>query len=132
MAYMEQGSNEDRKQNKSRRATGTAYEQQAVLFLTKCGYEIIETNFYTGAGEIDIVARESGYLVFIEVKYRRNRRLGGPESAVDWQKQRRIIKTAKYYLYCHNYPEDTPCRFDVVTYCRNQVTLIPNAFELSE
>ena len=130
---MEQGRNADRKQNKSRRATVTAYEQQAVLFLTKRGYEIIETNFYAGSGEIDIIARESGYLVFIEVKYRRNRRLGGPEGAVGWQKQRRIIKAAKYYLYRHNYPEDTPCRFDVVTYCGgDQAMLIPDAFELTE
>ena len=50
---------------------GTAYEEQAVLFLEKEGYEILERNFHSYHGEIDIIAREDEYLVFVEVKYRR-------------------------------------------------------------
>ena len=49
---------------------GTAYEKLAGAYLEQQGYEILEYNYRCRMGEIDIVARQGGYLVFVEVKYR--------------------------------------------------------------
>ena len=99
---------------KNRREIGTAYEKRAVLFLREQGYDILQTNFRCRQGEIDIVARDGRYLVFVEVKYRGDDTRGLPEEAVGGKKQKKIIQTARYYLYSRGLPEDTPCRFDVV------------------
>lgn len=114
---------------KNKREIGTAYEKEAVLFLQNRGYEIIQCNFRCRQGEIDIVAKEGGYLVFVEVKYRYGTANGWPEEAVGRQKQRKILHTARYYLYQHQLPEDTPCRFDVVGICGRMFSLIQNAYE---
>ena len=73
-------------------------------------------------------AREGTYLVFIEVKYRRNLGSGSPLEAVNPAKQEKIRRTALYYLYCRGYDEDTPCRFDVVAVTGERFELIRNAF----
>lgn len=113
---------------KNTREIGTAYEKGAVLFLQNKGYEIVQCNFRCRQGEIDIVAKDGRYLVFVEVKYRHGITAGWPEEAVGRQKQRRILQTAKYYLYQNQLPEDTPCRFDVVGICGGEFSLIQNAF----
>lgn len=115
------------KENK--REIGAAYEKQAVDFLQKKGYEILETNFRCRQGEIDIIAKEKEYLVFVEVKYRKDTRAGSGFEAVDYRKQQKIIQTARYYLYCHQLGEEIPCRFDVIGICQDKITLIRNAFE---
>lgn len=58
------------KEKIDRRKIGTAYEQEAVLFLKQKGYRIIARNYYCKQGEIDIIAVDQNYLVFVEVKYR--------------------------------------------------------------
>lgn len=113
----------------NKRAIGTAYEKTAVLFLQKKGYQILETNFRCRQGEIDIIAREGRYLVFVEVKYRHDTRGGLPEEAVGYRKQKKIIQTAKYYLYRKGLSEEIPCRFDVVGIQGDRIRLIRNAFE---
>ena len=82
-------------------------------------------------GEIDIIARDGRYLVFVEVKYRRDGQTGDPLEAVDRAKQRRISRTAQYYCLTHGYGETTPCRFDVaaVLGTDGEVRLVRNAFE---
>ncbi len=115
------------KENK--REIGAVYEKQAVEFLQKKGYEILETNFRCRQGEIDIIAKEKEYLVFVEVKYRKDTRAGSGLEAVDYHKQHKIIQTARYYLYSHQLAEEIPCRFDVIGICPNKITLIRNAFE---
>ena len=67
-------------------------------------------------------------LVFLEVKYRKNLRIQNPGQAVSISKQQRIYQSARYYLYCHGFGEDTPCRFDVVVFVGESVRLIKNAF----
>lgn len=109
------------------RKIGTVYENKAVLFLQEKGYQIIETNFYTRYGEIDIIAKDGSYLVFAEVKYRRNS-LEGALQAVTPAKQRRIIQSAKYYVYKNYYQENIPCRFDVIAFAGEKVVHIQNAF----
>ena len=61
---------------------GTAYEKMAGEYLKTQGYEILQYNFRCRMGEIDIIAKDHGYLVFIEVKYRRDKSCGHPAEAV--------------------------------------------------
>ena len=106
------------------------YEQLAAEFLEEKGYRILERNFRCRQGEIDIIAADREYLVFLEVKYRRNERMGSGAEAVDPAKQRRIIRCAQYYLMKHPGYADIPCRFDVVSICEEgNVTLYRNAFQ---
>lgn len=113
----------------NKRSVGTVYEKLAGGFLEQQGYEILEYNFRCRMGEIDIVARDGDYLVFVEVKYRSNGRTGSPLEAVDARKQRVISKVASYYCLTHGYGETKPCRFDVIAICGDEYTLIKNAFE---
>lgn len=112
----------------NKRKVGARYEDLAADYLTKQGYEIVERNYRDRQGEIDIIAREGRYLVFVEVKYRRDTKSGYPEEAVYGQKQQRIRHTASYYLYRHGHGEETPCRFDVVSIAGEEISLIRDAF----
>lgn len=97
-------------------------------YLKENNYIILETNFYCYFGEIDIIARNNGYLVFIEVKYRKSRSMGLPEEAVTYSKQRRIYKSAEYFLYKNRISMNIPCRFDVVAIMNKEIVLYKNAF----
>lgn len=114
----------------NRRKIGTAHENEAVLFLKNRGYKIIEKNFYCRYGEIDIIAQDGDYIVFIEVKYRKNCNMGSPETAVDYNKKKHIIQSAQYYLYSRYNRNDIPARFDVVAIQGKSIHLIKNAFEV--
>ena len=72
------------------RAKGAEYEARAAEFLESRGYEILERNFRCAYGEIDLIARQGSGLIFVEVKYRKNRRAGLPEEAVSLLKQQKI------------------------------------------
>lgn len=113
----------------NKRAVGTAYEKWAGEYLKELGYEILEYNFRCRIGEIDMIARDGEYLVFLEVKYRAGAGSGNPLEAVDWKKQRIISKVAAYYCLTHGYDETTSCRFDVVAILGDEISLIKNAFE---
>ncbi|WP_310603387.1 YraN family protein [Anaerosporobacter sp.] len=107
---------------------GSQKEQVAASYLVNQGYSIVEMNFFSKNGEIDIIARDAEYLVFVEVKYRKDQKLGFAVEAVNHRKTQSVIKTARYYMYRHGYAEDTPCRFDVVAIQGNEVSLIQDAF----
>ena len=113
--------------NQSRRR-GTYYENLAAEYLMQKGFQILHRNFCSRVGEIDLVARQKDYLVFVEVKYRSNLKNGYPEEAVTDKKQQKIRHGARYYLYRHDYSEDTPCRFDVVSILGEEIRLVCNAF----
>lgn len=108
---------------------GTAYEKLAGAYLERQGYEILEYNYRCRMGEIDIVAGQDGYLVFVEVKYRADNAAGNPLEAVTAAKQRTISKVASYYCLTHGYGTYTPCRFDVVAVLGEQIKVIQNAFD---
>lgn len=112
----------------NKRATGSRYEEMAAAFLRERGYRILERNYRIRSGEIDLIARDGRCLVFVEVKYRRNRENGYPEEAVGARKQERIRRAASCYLYSRHYPEDTPCRFDVVSVLGDEIRVIEDAF----
>ena len=94
------------------RARGAFYEEEAVKFLKKKKYKIIERNFYSRQGEIDIVAKQENVLVFIEVKAREKSTGLNPFEAVDEYKKKKIISAAKKYLLQKNM-FNTYIRFDV-------------------
>lgn len=110
------------------RSLGTAFEQKAAEFLKEKGYQILEANFRSRYGEIDLVAKQGKYLVFAEVKYRKDGKGGHPLEAVDRFKQRRICKTAEYYRFRHGYGEETPCRFDVIGILGTEIIHVEHAF----
>ena len=112
----------------NKRKLGNNYEQLAGKYLESQGYQILEYNFYSRTGEIDIVALQDGYLVFVEVKYRKDNRKGYPLEAISLQKQRTISRCALYYMKKKGLSE-MPIRFDVVGILGEQIQLVQNAFE---
>lgn len=113
----------------SNRRKGMCYEEAAASYLQEQGFKILQRNFSSRFGEIDLIAKEGKYLVFVEVKYRATDSGGHPLEAVDARKRRRICKTAEFYLLRYGYAEDTPCRFDVVGMLGDKVCHVRNAFE---
>ena len=112
----------------NRRSIGTEYEKAAGTWLTGQGYLILEYNYRCRRAEIDIVAREGRYLVFVEVKYRKNRKEGSAAEAVDERKKRRIRMGALFYLKEKSCPLSAPVRFDVVSIDEGKIRLFRNAF----
>ena len=111
---------------------GVEGERIAELYLEQRGYRIVEKNYHSQQGEIDLVAKEGNCLVFIEVKNYSYRCLGSPLAAVRKSKRQSIIHAANNYLY-KKHIKDTSCRFDVLTIYRRMdgssaVELYKNAF----
>ena len=106
---------------------GKKGEKISVEFLKKQGYKIVETNYRCSVGEIDIVAKDKDVLCFVEVKTRKSDEYGLPEEAVDWHKQRKLVKVALAYLEEKKvYGQDL--RFDVVSVYPGHIKLIKDAF----
>lgn len=115
---------------------GDRGENLAAEYLTAHGYQICERKFRTPLGEIDLIARQNGSLIFIEVKTRRSLRYGTPAAAVNTLKQQKIIRTAYWYLRQQQI-EETLCRFDVIEIYFSQegkwtIQQFENAFEVHE
>lgn len=110
------------------RRIGSEYEKKAVEYMLQNGMQVLETNYRCKQGEIDIIGKEDDYLLFVEVKFRKNVRSGYPAEAVTPAKQNRIIQTARYYLYSHNLSEYTKMRFDVAAILGEELKYIRNAF----
>ena len=90
---------------------------------------ILERNFRCRQGEIDLIARDGDYLVFVEIKYRKNKGSGWAVEAVDRRKQEKIRRVALYYIVKTKRPLDIPCRFDVLGFDGARITWIKNAYE---
>ena len=110
----------------SRKAVGDRGEDQAVTYLKKKKYKIIERNVHLPPGEIDIVAMQDTSYIFIEVKYRTTDLYGKGFEAVDHRKQERIRRAA--ILYCQQKKIEALCRFDVISIDGTEITHIENAF----
>lgn len=93
---------------------GREGEEAAAAYLADHGYRILERNLRFRSGEIDLVAEESGYLVFVEVKTRTGSGFGTAAEAVTAEKRRRLVRLAGLYL-ARRGGSPPPCRFDVVT-----------------
>jgi putative endonuclease len=98
----------------SSKELGKLGEETAVQFLKEKGFEIKETNYRFGKGEIDIIAIDGNETVFIEVKSRQNLEMGDPVYGVTPGKVKQLKRIAELYLYDKEI-EEIDCRFDVVT-----------------
>ena len=118
-----------------KRDIGNKGEDIAVKHLKKKGYKIIERNFNVpGMGEIDIVAKNKEYLVFVEVRLRKNTLHGSGAETVDIFKQKKLIKAALMYMKANSLM-NVPVRFDVASITGNpegeySLEIIENAFEV--
>ena len=108
--------------------SGRRYEQAACEYLERCGLQCLARNVRYRFGEIDLVMRDRGSIVFVEVRARQSARFGGALGSIDERKQRRVQLAAQRYLL--RYRDDMPrCRFDVVTFDAGQIEWIRDAFD---
>lgn len=111
---------------------GKSGEDLACRELGRRGYAILARRYRTRIGELDIVARDHGVLVFVEVKTRTSDRFGVPAEAVTLHKQAKVRMMADDYLLRKGLA-DCPCRFDVVAVTmpcggRPVIEIVQNAF----
>lgn len=117
-----------------RRAMGDQGETAAEAVLKALGFQIVQRNYYTPYGELDIVAKDRGYWVFVEVKSRTAYSYGNGLDAVTRTKRRRLSRAAQIYLL-KNLIVNQPCRFDVISLRMGvggkimDYTHVPGAFE---
>ena len=120
--------------NDGRQALGKLGEDLACAELERRGYAIVARRYRTRFGEIDVIARHEGDIVFIEVKAREGDEFGGSAAAVTGWKQQRIGRMAADFLARRGLV-DCPCRFDVVTVDfvsgQPRVEVYTHAFEVS-
>ena len=113
---------------------GKKSECIAVKHLKKRKYKILEENYRTKLGEIDIIAKDGDTIAFVEVKSKRSDHFGNPKGAVTPQKQRKISMVALQYLKATNQSHHK-ARFDVVAIRlinnKPNIELIKNAFEIA-
>ncbi|MDO6562875.1 YraN family protein [Amphritea sp. 1_MG-2023] len=103
-----------------RQQIGKDAEQKALQYLKKQGMKLIDKNFHCRFGEIDLIMRDRDQLVFVEVRSRRHRQWGGASLSVDFRKQKKLIKTASYFLSQQKGSNLPICRFDVIAFEANQ------------
>ena len=116
----------------NKRKTGAEFESRAVQYLENKDVIVLCRNFRSRSGEIDIIGRDDGYLVFFEVKYRGNMSAGSASEAVNRNKQKRICRAADYYLCINHVNLDSPIRFDVIAIDGDEISWIRNAFPYIE
>ncbi len=107
---------------------GNLAEHTAATFLQQQGLILLEKNFHSKYGEIDLVMREGDTLVFVEVRLRTSEQFGGAASSITLIKQQKLSRTAEQYLQLHG---DCNCRFDAILMQStdiNAVEWIKNAF----
>lgn len=110
---------------------GHAIESHVSLYLEKQGFRLLHRNFRCKLGEIDLIGLHQNQLLFVEVRYRRNQRYGSAAASVDFRKQQKLIKTARFFLLTHPKMANYACRFDVVAVTLKEtyeIDWIQNAF----
>lgn len=112
---------------------GKLGEMSACEYLERKHYKLVDYNYSTRFGEIDLIMKKGKYLCFIEVKTRNSNSIAEPREFVDYKKQQKIITTAEIYLSQHK--TKLQPRFDVVeVICQNNsiksIKHLENAFEL--
>lgn len=99
-----------------RQARGKDAEQKAWHWLIQHGLKPVTRNYHCKLGEIDLILLDNSTLVFVEVRYRTDKRFGGAANSVTTSKQRKIIRTAQHFLMIHSSYQQHNCRFDVIAY----------------
>ena len=93
---------------------GARAEHLAANYLIKQGLQLIESNYYSSCGEIDLIMRHNQTLVFVEVRHRSNSRYGGAAASITTRKLQKIRNTAYHYIQRRNISADTPVRVDAL------------------
>lgn len=106
---------------------GKEKERQAVEFLKNKGYLILNRNFRTRFGEVDIVAKDGDTVVFVEVRSKRCVDLGSPEESIGIKKREKLGKVALQFLAGYT-DEYSAVRFDVIAVVGDEIRHIKNAF----
>ena len=101
--------------DRQKKLLGKKGEDIALSYLTEKGYELVARNYrFSRYGELDLVMRDGKYLVFIEVRTKKNKLYGSPLETIDYDKRRQIEKMAQLFLVKEKLSQDTFCRFDAV------------------
>lgn len=111
---------------------GEEAERLAQRYLEQRGLTLVTRNYRCRRGEIDLIMRDGNFLVFIEVRYRKNAVYGSALESVTRKKQRRLLLAANYYLQNERLSEDILCRFDVISALGQynpEINWIKNAFQ---
>lgn len=108
--------------------TGVRGEKLAEDFLIQKGFKLVERNFTSRFGEIDLIMNDENVIVFVEVKYRNSYKYGQARDAVNFQKMRKIAKTAEYFIIKNSIK--ALFRFDVVSIDTSKIEHIKNAFTM--
>lgn len=98
------------------RAAGAIFEQRACAELQRAGLALLDRNYTTRYGELDLVMLDRDTVVFVEVRHRLASSHGSAAMTVTASKQRKLIQTAELWLSRHPEHANRPCRFDVVSY----------------
>ena len=108
---------------------GKNYEQKAAAYLQEQGMSLLTTNYRCRQGEVDIIGIHQDCLVFVEVKYRKDKKSGMPEEAVGVSKQRKICRVSDYFRISNRKYEQLQVRYDVAAITGEQIKWYQNAFE---
>lgn len=115
--------------NQNTKQIGDWAEQRALDYLINKGFVLMHRQFRCAMGECDLIMKDKQTIVFIEVRYKQNTTFCAPEETIHWGKQRKLIKTAEYFLV--RYP-NMDCRFDVIAISGRHpnvsIDWIPDAF----
>lgn len=111
----------------NKRGRGSFYEDVCVEYLIKNGFDILHRNYRCKLGEIDIIAKKDDIIRFIEVKFRGSDSYGSALEAVDFRKQRRIMRAASWFLNEYGL-NDVQCSFDVMTVENNEARYYFNCY----
>ena len=95
--------------------TGEAAERDACSYLIEYNLKLITKNYRCKFGEIDIIMQDKQSLVFVEVRFRKNETFGSGAETITYNKQKKLIKTASYYLQQHPKTAHLAARFDVIS-----------------
>lgn len=119
----------------ARQAFGELGERIAERWLKRQGWRVVQRRFRSGHRDIDLVVEREGTVVFVEVKARRGREFGDPVEAVNWSKQKQLVRSASVWIDRHGRAAES-YRFDVVGVLvegeRVRVRHVPNAFSLRD
>ena len=115
-----------RKKDIQNKRLGRKGEKQALHYLKRNGYKILERNYKNPFGEVDIIAAKRGIVAFVEVKTRQNDNYGAPSEAVDSRRRDKYVQAAKYYFYGKII--DVTVRFDIIEILRGEINHIEDAF----
>jgi putative endonuclease len=94
--------------------SGQAAEDLVKKYLLNQGLALIDKNYHSRHGEIDLIFKDNDCIVFVEVRFRRKENFGSACETIDKRKQQKIIKAASHYLYKHRLTERVASRFDVI------------------